>query len=354
MDKMDFLNLLEIKKPLIRNALRAATATAIAILVDRLFHLAYGYWILIATIIVMQANLGASIIRARQRIIGTILGVLVGMMFATVFHHHLYFLFIAVPVLILLTIYTIPFSYTISIFLGSILLIIMLTHNKPGDPWLFVFHRIIDTLIGAGIGLTVCMFFWPTWAKEDFRYSLGNGIKECHQFFLEIIQAILDKNPIKIDVLQETIETEKSLLKTRQRFDDFTHEPGSMIIVDGTSNAILYSQERIHSIILSLYIIAKQENIHLSPALKEALEACLKNTTQIVDTLINAIEEQKPLPDFTEINQAWQKLKSEYIQCNTHETIILLYRNLFSYISELKHITESFYQLRGRAEKFKD
>jgi uncharacterized membrane protein YccC len=342
-------NIFKINSPVIRNAVRVSTAAAIAIAFDRYIKSPYAYWTLMTTIIIMQANLGASINKAKQRVIGTILGVLVGVMLGVVFQNQAYFFAIIIPLLILLFIYAMPFSYTIAIFFGSMLVIILLAYQDP-NPWIFVFKRIIDTLIGAGIGLGVCMFLWPTWAKEDFSDSLTNGMKSCHTFFTKIMRGLSGGNINDQEIIASVIETEKFLKESQQRFNDFTHEPNAIQFCQGAAKAIIYSQERIHNILLSLNIIQKDTNIEqIDNNLKKQLAAFLATSSNLVEHIIQSIEQHKKLPKFLDPYDSLKQINNA-IKNSPHKDeakFALLYRNLFTYIAELRHIIEAIKQIRG-------
>jgi len=62
-----------------------AIAVTVSFMVARLFRLPEAYWAVIATLVVMQSTLGATLIISVERIAATALGALVGVLLATYF-----------------------------------------------------------------------------------------------------------------------------------------------------------------------------------------------------------------------------------------------------------------------------
>jgi uncharacterized membrane protein YccC len=61
-----------------RHAVRLVILTAVSCLIIESFQLQMGYWILLTGVIVCQPNYSATTNRLKQRILGTLLGVVVG------------------------------------------------------------------------------------------------------------------------------------------------------------------------------------------------------------------------------------------------------------------------------------
>ena len=61
-----------------QHALRVAIATALAILISRWLIMPRSYWVTISALVIVQPNIGATFLRAQQRSISTLLGVLIG------------------------------------------------------------------------------------------------------------------------------------------------------------------------------------------------------------------------------------------------------------------------------------
>lgn len=332
-----------------RNAIRAAIAVAIALLITRLLHLRFPYWLIMVTIILMQTNIGASIAKSSQRILGTIFGLLAGVMLTLLFNKQIYFLYIALPVLILLYIYTIPFAYKLATFALSMLLGIMFTYVFP-EPWAFIFWRIIDTFVGAGISVFSLMVLFPAWARNNFKTSLSAGIESCQKLLEEFIESLLYEKEDVSDFMAQIIEIGNLLVKRRQHLADYIHEPGKFAEKE-VAYAIIISQERMHSLLLSLHIIRNDlfKN-KLGDNLKNILNEFGKRTRKIANEVVQLIKKHNKSPDFSKLNESLLALENiAKIQKNC-VPLLLLCRNLAAYVSELKHITITVRPVKNMAK----
>lgn len=324
-----------------RDSWRAAIAIGVAVILTHYAAPQFPYWITMTTIILMQSNIGASIAKSYHRVLGTIFGLLAGLMLAMLFHQQVLLVYFAFPVLLLLFIYTVIFSYGLSMFFMTALLALLFTYIFP-DPWHFMFWRIIDTLVGAGIAILASLLLFPTWARRDFSDSLIDGIKATQQLLQNLIEELLYKEKVS-DFIPKVIDIEALLLKRRQYFANLRYEPGALNLDQGAVHAILIAQERMHSLLLSLRIaICRPMNI--STELKVGIENYTKVMANLVSILALAIDRKKTAPDFTESYAALCTLKEIAMQEEDDNTMMLLYRNLSGYNAELKHIAQALHR----------
>lgn len=116
---------------------------------------------------------------AGQRSIGTFIGAAYGLAFIVL----LRFIGLTQPVLVYLlaSFIIIPVIYltvvlnkrNASFFSCVVFLSIALTHSFDDNPYIFVFNRILDTLIGIGIGLAVNSFHLPIKHDSETLYVSG-------------------------------------------------------------------------------------------------------------------------------------------------------------------------------------
>jgi len=71
--------------PSIGHSIRTATAATLSVVVARLVHMPEAYWAAIATLVVMQSSLGATLMLSIERVIATALGASVGAVEANYF-----------------------------------------------------------------------------------------------------------------------------------------------------------------------------------------------------------------------------------------------------------------------------
>lgn len=76
--------------PSVKHSARTAVAAGVSIMIARLLRLPEAYWAAIATLVVMQSTLGATLVISVERIAATALGALAGALLAMYFSQNLF------------------------------------------------------------------------------------------------------------------------------------------------------------------------------------------------------------------------------------------------------------------------
>lgn len=149
--------------PTLTNSLRTAVAAVVSLLVAHLFRLAEAYWAAIATLIVMQSSLGASLPISVQRFIGTILGAIAGGFVGTYFPGNVAVFGVTVLALGLLCA-VLKVKRSAYRYAGITLVIIMLV-SRTANEWMIAMHRFFEVSIGIAVGLVISAV-WPERTSE--------------------------------------------------------------------------------------------------------------------------------------------------------------------------------------------
>jgi len=142
----------------LEHAAKSAIAATISILASRLCHLPEAYWAAIASMVVMQSTLGASLSISVSRLIGDALGVLTGALLAVYFGASVYVFGVGVLFLGVLTA-ALHLDRAAYRFAGIATAIVMLI-PRSASPWIVAFHRFSEISIGIVVGLLL-VFLWP-------------------------------------------------------------------------------------------------------------------------------------------------------------------------------------------------
>ncbi|MBD2819516.1 TIGR01666 family membrane protein [Xenorhabdus sp. 42] len=148
------------KSALFRHAMRMSVLLCTGYAIIQLFDLQRGYWILLTSLFVCQPNYSATRRRLALRVIGTLMGILIGLPI-------LYFVPSIEGQLVLIVISGVMFF----VFRNSqyahatlfITLLVLLSFNLLGEGFDVALPRIIDTLAGCGIALLAVSIIWPDW-----------------------------------------------------------------------------------------------------------------------------------------------------------------------------------------------
>ena len=76
--------------PSAKHSARTAVAAGVSIMIARLLRLPEAYWAAIATLVVMQSTLGATLVISVERIAATALGALAGALLAMYFSQNVF------------------------------------------------------------------------------------------------------------------------------------------------------------------------------------------------------------------------------------------------------------------------
>src|SRR5437867_2654796 len=146
--------------PSISHAFRTAVAATISILLGRLVGLPEAYWAAIATVVVMQSPLGATVPLAIQRIVASALGASIGAIESTYFGANLFVFALAMLLLGLISfalrLEKVGYSY------ACITLVIIVLIPRAETPWIAAAHRFAEVSLGILVALVVV----AVWREE--------------------------------------------------------------------------------------------------------------------------------------------------------------------------------------------
>ncbi|MEZ5015504.1 MAG: FUSC family protein [Flavipsychrobacter sp.] len=175
----------------IRYALRAAIAATLAMFIYKWFDIDHGYWIPFTLMIVSQTYIGATVKKARDRIIGTILGGLAGGLLlylpASLFIKETLLFLSTVPMIIYL-----QKNYAISVFFLTLGLVLLFNISDTIDNQLII-TRALATTAGAGLAIIAGYVLLPHKDQKAIPLLLVNAIRSNHDYFLSTFYNIKDK-----------------------------------------------------------------------------------------------------------------------------------------------------------------
>lgn len=131
----------------------------------------------------MQDYVSETKAKAKQRTIGTLIGAIYGLIlllihsrsskYLGVFDEYIYGLEVAVFIVIILYTTVVIEKRQASYFSCVVFLSIVVNHVTDQNPYLFVFNRLLDTMIGIGLGVLVNTFTFPRYHNNDILFVSG-------------------------------------------------------------------------------------------------------------------------------------------------------------------------------------
>lgn len=158
---------------LFRHAVRMSLVLCAGYAFIQLTGLNHGYWILLTSLFVCQPNYNATRHRLALRIIGTLVGVALGIpVLLLVPSLEGQLALIVVTGVLFFAFRNIQYAHATMF----ITLLVLLCFNLLGEGFEVALPRVIDTLIGCGIAWFAVSFIWPDWKFRDLPRVLAHAV----------------------------------------------------------------------------------------------------------------------------------------------------------------------------------
>ena len=144
--------------PSIAHSVRTAIAATLSVLVARLMQMPEAYWAAIATLVVMQSSLGATLTLSIERIVATAMGASIGAVEVNYFRGNL-----AAFALAVFFIGVLSFGFRLektAYRYASVTLTIIVLIPRTNPAWVVALHRFIEVSVGIIVALAV-VACWP-------------------------------------------------------------------------------------------------------------------------------------------------------------------------------------------------
>ena len=158
--------------PSVVHSIRTAIAATLSFAMARLFGLPEAYWAAIATLVVMQSTLAATLLISIERIAATALGAVTGAFVASYFAGNLLLFAVTVFVLGLLCA-GFRMEKTAYRYAGVTLAIIVLIPRSHA-AWIVALHRFFEVSVGILVALAVTAV-WPERQPKSAKQNLDQG-----------------------------------------------------------------------------------------------------------------------------------------------------------------------------------
>lgn len=170
---------------LFRHAVRMSIVLCIGYAIIQLADLKNGYWIMLTSLFVCQPNYNATKTRLTLRVIGTLVGILLGLPI-------LYFvpsqegqlILIVISGVLFFTFRNVRYAYATMF----ITLLVLFCFNLLGEGFRVALPRVVDTLLGCGIAWAAVSFIWPDWKFRHLSVVLEKAINANCRYLDAILE----------------------------------------------------------------------------------------------------------------------------------------------------------------------
>ena len=171
------------RKRLLIHAAKTALAAALCWWLALRFGLHDGYWSAISSIIVLQSNFGATITASRDRILGTLIGAIVGFAFSFFWTLPWNFILAVFAAIVICGLLGFRSSSRLA---GVTIAIVMLVQS--GSHKALAFDRVLQVMLGILVALAVATLVFPDRARLALRDGLAQEFLVLGSFFEAILR----------------------------------------------------------------------------------------------------------------------------------------------------------------------
>jgi uncharacterized membrane protein YccC len=141
----------------------------------------HGFWITFSLMIVIQPYFGATLKKAIDRIVGTLLGIILGS-FLLYLPQVAYLNPVILFITFVLMVYYVKKNYALSAFFITLNLMLLLNLEAIFSTELMV-TRVLCTIGGSGLAIVSGWLVLPTWDKKWLPKHLANAIAANYQYY---------------------------------------------------------------------------------------------------------------------------------------------------------------------------
>ena len=187
------------RRRLLIHASKTALAAALCWWIAMLFGLHDGYWGAISAIIVLQSNFGATISASRDRILGTLIGALLGFSFTEFGVLPWNYILAVLAAVIICGLLGLRSSSRLA---GVTITIVMLV-QRGGSHWTVALDRVLEVFLGIVVAVLISTLVFPDRARLRLRDGLAQEFLVLGAFFEAILEGFRGAPAENLPALRE-------------------------------------------------------------------------------------------------------------------------------------------------------
>lgn len=318
---------LTLKSALFRHAIRMSLVFFVGYTIIHLTHLSHGYWIILTSLFVCQPNYSTTKHRLQLRVLGTILGIIIGV--------PLTYIFPSVEAQLVLIIIS---GWLFFLFKNSqyayatafITLLVFFSFSLAGESSIPVaISRIVATIIGCAIAWFAVSFIWPDWRFRNLSTLVERACHDdCHYLALIGSQYVSGKtNDVHYRIARRTAHDSNADLSSQ--ISIMTKEPhmNPQLIDDGFRLLTLN-----HTLISYLSTLGAHRDQKISPQTLEFFD-------DLAVYIINTLSDAKISKDYQQIKQSINN-HIDTLPDNLHNNDLLVMQQLALILDILPEMIE--------------
>ncbi|MGF2035005.1 MAG: FUSC family protein [Nostoc sp. CmiVER01] len=298
---------------LFRHALRLALITTLAELLASLFQLPRGYWITLTALVALKPNFGGTSQTTVQRVVGTILGGIIGIALVLLVKNSL-----ASAVCFLLLVFVAmsvrSLSYSIFIILLTPAIILLLNMISAGG-WKVGVLRIFDSFAGGVLALLGSYLLFPRWERQQLPAQLEKTIRANLAYFQQVIANYLhpEQNAIAdINMLrhQAALENANANAAAQRLFSEPRHIQGE---IEPVMTLMIYIRGFFSSVTTLAEHLREFSGEYQFPEVKRLADTIV----QVLENLADALGQRQPPQPLPALDSYLEAIHNQIEQLHT-------------------------------------
>ncbi|WP_062645911.1 FUSC family protein [Streptomyces maremycinicus] len=211
-----------LRRPTTRAAVQVAVGSSLAIVGGELLSSHRWYWAVLTCWIVFinTASTGEILVKGSRRLLGTVLGVVAGILLAGVVGHHTVTAFAVVLLCVFAMFYTAPLSYTLMSFFVTAALGVLYTLLHTYSMSVLVL-RVEETALGAACGIVAAALVLPVHTDRRTNELLTTVLERLSDVTEAAVEQLSGGPPA--DLLDRARDLDQALADLRAATQPLTH-----------------------------------------------------------------------------------------------------------------------------------
>lgn len=213
------------KSPIFKHSLRLSATVMAGYALGSIFDFQNPYSILLIIIVIMRPSYGLTRDRAKDRLIGTLIGgaIAFGLVF---FFQDPYVYGLLGVISLVIAISLVQKNYKASATFITLSAVLIYSILRP-DVLDLIKFRILDTLVGAGLSYIAMRWLWPTWEFVEIKDTIVKSVRANKYFLNKIVEhyEVKGKIPTSYNIARKEAFLETSNLSSA--FQRMTQDPKS-------------------------------------------------------------------------------------------------------------------------------
>ncbi len=182
---------LTLKSQVFRHAVRMSVALTCGYVIVQNLNLQGGYWVMLTTVFVCLPTFGSTRKRLYERIVGTVIGLVIAWALITLFPVEIIQLLIAVAAGV---VFFLSRNNCYVLATAAITLMVVCCLNQVSDGYDVIWPRLVDTLIGSVISWVAVFVILPDWSYRQLPITFAEGLRRSAGYLHELMRFYREEN----------------------------------------------------------------------------------------------------------------------------------------------------------------